>query len=53
MSVAPDLASIKAADWEAYRTSVVVPNEDPDRPFGAYAVAARKRRRGSCPYAAA
>jgi hypothetical protein len=53
MTLAPDLAAMKPADWEAYRTSVVVPNEDPDRPYGAYAVAARKRRKSACPYAAA
>jgi hypothetical protein len=32
---------------------VVAPNDDPDRPYGAYAVAARKRRKSACPYAAA
>jgi hypothetical protein len=53
MTLAPDLASLKAADWEDYRTSVVAPNDDPDRPYGSYAIAARRRRRSACPYAAA
>src|SRR5271165_1814229 len=53
MSLAPDLASMKPSDWESYRTTVVVPNEDPDRPYGAYSIAARKRRKSACPIAAA
>ena len=53
MTICPDLASMRAVDWEAYYSSVVVPNDDPDRPYGAYTVAARKRRRSSCPYATA
>jgi hypothetical protein len=51
MTLAPDLAALKPADWEAYRTSVVAPNDDPDRPYGSYAIAARKRRRSACPSA--
>jgi hypothetical protein len=39
-------------DWANYQTTVAGPNEDPDRAFGGYAVAARKRARGSCPMAA-
>lgn len=38
-----------AADWEGYRQTIVVPNADPDRPFGQYAVQGRRRRR--CPMA--
>lgn len=34
-------------DWESYRQTIVVPNDDPDRPFGRYATEGRKRRR--CP----
>jgi hypothetical protein len=52
MALTPDMASMKPADWEDYRTSVVVPNDDPDRPYGSYAIAARKRRRSACPFAA-
>jgi hypothetical protein len=29
-------------DWSDYRTTIVVPNEDPGRSFGSYAVKARK-----------
>jgi len=35
-------------DWADYHQSVAQPNADHDRPFGAYAVAARKRS-GGCP----
>jgi hypothetical protein len=40
-------------DWGAYHKTIVTPNEDQDRPFGAYAIAARRRRHASCPHAAA
>ena len=35
------------ADWQDYQNTIVSPNAEPDRPLGAYAVAARRRRR--CP----
>ncbi len=41
----PDMAALTAQDWDAYRRSIVVPNGDPGRPPGAYAVAGRRRRR--------
>jgi hypothetical protein len=50
-AIVPDMASMSDADWNAYQTTIVTPNEDPDRAFGAYAVAARKRRQGACPFA--
>jgi hypothetical protein len=53
MTVAPNAGAMQPSDWEDYRINIVVPNDDPDRAYGAYAVAARKRRRGRCPYAAA
>ncbi len=53
MTLVPDLDAMQQADWEDYRTSIVEPNDDPDRPYGVYAVAARKRRKAACPYAAA
>ena len=34
--------------WDAYHASIVEPNSRPDRAFGAYAVAARKKRH-QCP----
>ncbi len=40
------------AEWSAYIDTIVRPNEDPDRPQGQYAVAARKRRKGECPFKA-
>jgi hypothetical protein len=36
-------------DWADYEQSIVVPNADPDRPFGSYAVTSRKRAKASCP----
>ena len=52
MTMAPDLAALTPEDWEAYRTTIVVPNDNPDRPHGAYAAAARKRSKSACPYTA-
>ena len=46
-------AELTNAEWDDYRRTTVVPNEDRDRPFGAYAVAGRRRRkRDACPFAA-
>jgi hypothetical protein len=44
---------MSANDWEDYRATIVTPNSDPDRPFGRYAVAARRAARGGtkCPAA--
>jgi hypothetical protein len=52
MELVSDMRELHADDWADYRSTIVVPNEDPDRPFGAYAVAARTRKRGMCPVAA-
>ena len=41
------LAEFGPAEWEGYRQTVAIPNRDPERALGRYAVAARKRRR--CP----
>ena len=49
-TLAPEMTD---ADWQAYHRTIVAPNEDPDRPFGAYAVAARKRRQDACPFSGA
>ncbi len=38
-----NLSSLAESDWAAYRDTIADPNSDPDRPFGAYAVATRKR----------
>jgi hypothetical protein len=43
--IVPELSELKAADWDAYRRTVVQPNVKPDRLRGQYAVATRKRRK--------
>jgi hypothetical protein len=43
MAPAPDLDAMAEQDWDDYRTTIVLPNRDPDRPYGSYATAARKR----------
>ena len=50
----PGMDGLGAEDWRDYHETIVVPNEDPDRPFGAYAKQARRRRKsgmavGRCP----
>jgi hypothetical protein len=37
------LAEMAASDWADYETTIAVPNERPNRAYGGYAVAARKR----------
>ncbi len=51
----PGMDGMTADDWRDYHDTIVVPNEDPDRPFGAYAKQARRRRKsaGRCPMHAA
>jgi hypothetical protein len=51
ITIAGSLGAMSLDDWENYRTDIVVPNTDPDLPKGAYAIAARKRRRSGCPFA--
>lgn len=59
MDVLPDMDSLTAEDWDAYRRTIVEPNREPNRPFGRYAVDTRKGRhaqaeepaRGRCPVA--
>jgi len=48
-----DMGQFTPRDWADYQTTIAEPNADPDRPFGAYAVAARRRGRTACPAAAA
>jgi len=43
------MGGFAAQDWADYHRSIVLPNADPDRPFGAYAVAGRKRDKSGCP----
>jgi hypothetical protein len=49
----PQLEDFTDADWNDYNQTVVVPNSNPDRPHGNYAVAARRRRKSACPFAGA
>ncbi len=50
VAVVPDLDGLDDADWAAYCATIVRPSQIPDRPLGQYAIAARKRRRGGCPF---
>jgi hypothetical protein len=43
----PGMTDLSAADWRGYHETIVIPNEDPDRPFGAYAKQARRRRKAA------
>ena len=49
MTMGPDMNAFAAEDWDAFDTSVLTPGTDANRPFGAYAVATRKRARSGCP----
>ncbi len=51
MNFMSDMNDMQDNDWADYRNAIVVPNQDPNRPAGAYAVAARKLRQ-CCPAAA-
>ena len=50
MDVTPGPSRLTEAHWDAYQASIAEPNSRPERPFGAYAVSARKKRHG-CPHA--
>jgi hypothetical protein len=51
MAVVPDMTAFTDLDWNDYRVTVAVPNEDKDRPLGQVAAAARRRRKTECPQA--
>jgi hypothetical protein len=51
VSVLTDMRELQDTDWADYRSTIVTPNEDQDRAFGAYAVATRKQRQTVCPSA--
>ena len=53
ISSVADMAGLTASDWADYQAAIAAPNQNPDRPFGSYAVAARKRSKGGCPVGAA
>jgi hypothetical protein len=52
-AIVPDMVGMSDDDWSAYQATIATPTLDRDRPFGAYAVAARKRRQGVCPFGGA
>jgi len=43
-----DMAGLSSADWASYQSTIVEPNANPNRRFGAYAGAARKREANGC-----
>jgi len=47
-----DMAGMASSDWNDYETTIAAPNADPNRSFGNYAVAGRKRAKGGCPFEA-
>ena len=48
-----DMAGLSGRDWADYQDTIAMPNDNPDRSFGGYATAARKRSRRACPFEAA
>jgi hypothetical protein len=52
-TVVPDMTAMTDESWAAYERTIVLPGQDPDKAFGAYAVAVRKRRHAGCPMARA
>lgn len=52
MALTPNMEAFEPEDWADYQASIVDPSDDPTRGPGTYAIAARKRRKGECPYAA-
>jgi hypothetical protein len=47
-----DLTGFGARDWADYGATIAIPNENPNRAFGGYAVSARKRQQKGCPFQA-
>jgi hypothetical protein len=44
-----DMGMFLAKDWDDYRLSIVIPNQDPDRAHGSYASAVRRTQRSEQP----
>jgi hypothetical protein len=53
MAVVGGPDGLSDADWNGYYETVVRPNLQADRQIGEYAIAARRRRKGECPFAGA
>jgi len=47
-----DICDLEDKDWADYRSTIVVPNQQPNRALGNYAVATRKLRQAKCPVSA-
>jgi hypothetical protein len=47
--ITADMTGLAERDWADYLATIAIPNDDPERSFGGYAVAARKRSHGGCP----
>jgi len=45
-----EMGGFTAHDWADYQSTIAIPQEDPDRAFGGYAVASRRRAKGGCPF---
>jgi hypothetical protein len=45
-----DMSGLAERDWADYQDTIAIPNDNPDRSFGSYATAARKRPRRGCPF---
>ncbi len=52
VDITADMAGLAAQDWADYQDTIATPSDDPDRSFGGYAVASRRRSRAGCPYEA-
>jgi hypothetical protein len=49
MSLVPQLQDLSVADWADYASTIVERNQTPPDKPGAYAIAARRRRKRECP----
>jgi hypothetical protein len=49
MKFLSNMGALQDNDWADYSSTTVTPNENVTRPFGAYAVTARKQRQTICP----
>jgi hypothetical protein len=47
IEVLPGMDDMEPEDWRGYHETIVIPNSDPDRPFGAYATCARRRKKAA------
>jgi hypothetical protein len=47
IDLVPGMDQLTTADWNGYHQTIVIPNQDPDRPFGSYAKQTRRRRKTS------